>query len=212
MDARARGPEDAVWEVPYLPIDPADVGRSYEAIIRVNSQSGKGGAAWLMATEHHLELPRGLQVEFGRTVQAITDREGGEVAGDRLLQEFRSAFVDPAVPLRLVRYGLQSAEEDDAVDRIAVVVELDGERHEVAGGGNGPIAAFCDALGGLGVRVRVRSYHEHAMSGGEDATAAAFVEVDVGTATTWGCGIHSNILTASLRAIVVGVNRALAAR
>ncbi len=212
MDARAQEANDAAWEVPYLPIDPADVGRSYEAIIRVNSQSGKGGAAWLMASEHHLELPRGLQVEFGRAVQGITDREGGEVAGERLLEEFRSAFVDPAAPLRLVRYGLQSAEEDDEADRIAVVLELNGERHEVSGSGNGPIAAFCDALAEVGVRVRVRSYHEHAMSGGEDATAAAFVEVDAGTTTTWGCGIHSNILTASLRAIVVGVNRAVAAR
>ncbi|CAA9552275.1 MAG: 2-isopropylmalate synthase [uncultured Thermoleophilia bacterium] len=211
MDARARAGGNGRWEVPYLPIDPADVGRSYEAIIRVNSQSGKGGAAWLMAAEHHLELPRGLQVEFGRIVQAITDAEGGEVGPARLLTEFRAAFVDRAEPLRLVRYSLDASDDDSGRDRVSVVLERDGAEQTLEGVGNGPIAAFCDALGRVGVTARVQSYHEHAMSDGADATAAAYVEVDTGEHAAWGCGIHPNILTASLRAVLAGVNRALTA-
>ena len=210
MDARARAGGEGLWEVPYLPIDPADVGRSYEAIIRVNSQSGKGGAAWLMAAEHHLELPRGLQVEFGRLVQAVTDAEGGELGADRLLHEFRAAFVDRDAPLRLVRYALDASDDESGLDRITVTLARDGSERRLEGAGNGPIAAFCAALAQVGIDARVQSYHEHAMSDGADATAAAYVEVDTGDAWTWGCGIHPNIVTASLRAVLAGVNRALA--
>jgi 2-isopropylmalate synthase len=163
-----------------------------------------------MASEHHLELPRGLQVEFGRIVQAITDREGGEVGPARLLTEFRAAFVDRSQPLRLVRYSLDASEDDTGTDRVTVVLERDGIEQTLSGVGNGPIAAFCDALARVGVPARVQSYHEHAMSDGADATAAAYVEVDAGGESTWGCGIHPNILTASLRAVLAGVNRTLA--
>jgi 2-isopropylmalate synthase len=201
---------DEVWDVPYLAIDPKDVGRTYEAIIRVNSQSGKGGVAYLMETEHHLELPRGLQVDFAQKVQAITDARGGELTGDELLVAFHESYLDVARPFELVSYT-HSAGEDE--DRLTAVVRIDGEEVELTGTGNGPIAALVHALEErLGVEIDVREYHEHAMSKGEDATAAAYVEADVDEEAFWGVGIHPSIVTASLRAVVNAVNRALAAR
>jgi 2-isopropylmalate synthase len=201
---------DEVWDVPYLAIDPKDVGRTYEAIIRVNSQSGKGGVAYLMETEHHLELPRGLQVDFAQKVQAITDARGGELTGDELLVAFHESYLDVARPFELVSYT-HSAGEDE--DRLTAVVRVDGEEMELTGTGNGPIAALVHALEErLGVEIGVREYHEHAMSKGEDATAAAYVETDVDEEAFWGVGIHPSIVTASLRAVVNAVNRALAAR
>jgi 2-isopropylmalate synthase len=199
-----------VWDVPYLPIDPADLGRSYEAIIRVNSQSGKGGVAYLMETEHSLELPRGLQVDFAQKVQAITDSRGGELTAPELHAVFRENYLDVGEPLELLSYRHQS---DEGGDRLTARMRLDGEEQELEGSGNGPIAAFVHALGErLGVAVSVREYHEHAMSTGEDATAAAYVEADVDDEVVWGVGTHPSIVTASLRAVVNAVNRALAAR
>jgi 2-isopropylmalate synthase len=209
MHAQERSGED-VWDVPYLAIDPKDVGRTYEAIIRVNSQSGKGGVAYLMETEHHLELPRGLQVDFAQKVQAITDARGGELTGDELLVAFHESYLDVSRPFELVSYT-HSAGQDE--DRLTAVVRIDGEENELTGTGNGPIAALVHALEErLGVEIDVREYHEHAMSKGEDATAAAYVEADVDEEAFWGVGIHPSIVTASLRAVVNAVNRALAAR
>ncbi|HJU46835.1 MAG TPA: 2-isopropylmalate synthase [Gaiellaceae bacterium] len=209
MHAQERSGED-VWDVPYLAIDPKDVGRTYEAIIRVNSQSGKGGVAYLMETEHHLELPRGLQVDFAQKVQAITDARGGELTGDELLVAFHESYLDVSRPFELVSYT-HSAGQDE--DRLTAVVRIDGEETELTGTGNGPIAALVHALEErLGVEIDVREYHEHAMSKGEDATAAAYVEADVDEEAFWGVGIHPSIVTASLRAVVNAVNRALAAR
>jgi 2-isopropylmalate synthase len=209
MDAQERAGA-AVWDVPYLPIDPQDVGRDYEAIIRVNSQSGKGGVAYLMKAEHHLDLPRGLQVDFARKVQAITDVRGGELTGSELMEAFREHYLDVTAPYAIVSYTHESAEDGD---RLTARVVVDGDEDEIVGEGNGPIAALVHGLEQrLGVDVDVRDYHEHAMSAGEDATAAAYVEVDVDEELVWGVGIHPSIVTASLRAVVNAVNRAQALR
>ena len=199
-----------VWDVPYLSIDPKDVGRSYEAIIRVNSQSGKGGVAYLMETEHHLELPRGLQVDFAQKVQAIADSRGGELTADELLGAFREQYLDHVRPYELVAYT-NSSEGDS--DQIAARVRVDGEERVIEGEGNGPIAALVDAFAkAFGIAVAIRDYHEHAMSASADAQAAAYVEADVDGEAFWGVGVHGSILTASLRAVVNAVNRARAAR
>jgi 2-isopropylmalate synthase len=209
MYAQERSGSD-VWDVPYLSIDPMDVGRTYEAIIRVNSQSGKGGVAYLMETEHHLDLPRGLQVDFAQKVQAITDARGGELTASELMDAFSEHYLGVTTPYELVSYTHSSGENED---RLVARLRVEGEEVEIEGSGNGPIAALVGAFGDrFGVSVHVRDYHEHAMSKGEDATAAAYVEADVDEEAYWGVGIHPSIVTASLRAIVNAVNRAVAAR
>ncbi|HYJ69134.1 MAG TPA: 2-isopropylmalate synthase [Nocardioidaceae bacterium] len=193
------------WEAPYLPIDPHDVGRTYEAVIRVNSQSGKGGVAYLMKAEHNLDLPRRLQIEFSRVVQQHTDTEGGEVAPDELWAFFQGEYLGREAPLKLNSVHTSSAEGER--DALTVNVYVDGERHTLSGQGNGPIAAFCDALEGVGHQVRVLDYAEHALSSGGDAMAAAYVECEIGGHVVWGVGLDANIVTASLKAVVSAVNR-----
>jgi 2-isopropylmalate synthase len=198
-----------VWDVPYLPIDPADLGRSYEAIIRVNSQSGKGGVAYLMETEHSLELPRGLQVDFAQKVQAITDLRGGELTADELLEAFHEHYLSHAGPYELGRYTHSSTD----TDTINAELVRNGEAQEVTGTGNGPIAALVDAFASsFEIAISIRDYHEHAMAAAADATAAAYIEADVDGDLVWGVGVHPSIVTASLRAVVNAVNRALAQR
>ena len=209
MHAQERAGSD-VWDVPYLAIDPRDVGRNYEAIIRVNSQSGKGGVSYLMQVDHHLDLPRGLQVDFAQKVQAIVDARGGELTSAELLETFAAQYLDHVSPLELVGHSHSS---EGGADRIAASLLIDGEEQIIEGEGNGPIDALVSALRReLGVEVRVRDYHEHAMSSGEDATAAAYVEADVDGDAVWGVAIHSSIVTASLRAVLNAVNRATALR
>jgi 2-isopropylmalate synthase len=209
MDAQERFGSE-IWDVPYLPLDPKDVGRDYEAIIRVNSQSGKGGVAYLMNAEHHLDLPRGLQVDFAQKVQAITDARGGELTADELMDAFTEHYLGVTEPFALVSYSHESGEEGD---RLAARMRHDGEGVVITGEGNGPIAALVHGLEQrLGIEIDVRDYHEHAMSKGEDATAAAYVEADVDDEAFWGVGIHPSIVTASLRAVVNAVNRAHALR
>jgi 2-isopropylmalate synthase len=201
--------ETGVWDVPYLPIDPADLGRSYEAIIRVNSQSGKGGVAYLMESEHHLELPRGLQVDFAQKVQAITDSRGDELTADELLAAFHEHYLSHVRPYELGSYTHSSGEED----AIAAEIAVDGAVQRIEGTGNGPIAALVDAFDRtFGISIRIRDYHEHAMAAAADATAAAYIEADVDDDPVWGVGLHPSIATASLRALVNAVNRALALR
>ena len=209
MDAQERAGAEA-WDVPYLPIDLKDVGRDYEAIIRVNLQSGKGGVAYLMKTEHHLDMPRGLQVDFAQKIQAITDARGGELTADELMAAFDEHYLGVVEPLQLVSYSHESGEEGD---RLVARMRDRGEGVIVSGAGNGPIAALVHGLEErLGIEIDVRDYHEHAMSKGEDATAAAYVEADVDEEAFWGVGIHPSIVTASLRAVVNAVNRAHAFR
>ncbi|SDR03057.1 2-isopropylmalate synthase [Thermostaphylospora chromogena] len=198
------------WAVPYLPIDPKDVGRTYEAVIRVNSQSGKGGVAYIMKTDHKLDLPRRLQIEFSRIIQARTDAEGGEVTPEQMWEIFADEYL-PSATKRWGRLGLlahRNVSTVDGKDKISADVRLDGEIREVEGIGNGPISAFCDALGTLGIDVRVLDYTEHAMSAGTDAKAASYVECQIGEKTLWGVGIDASATTASLKAIVSAVNRA----
>ncbi len=197
------------WDVPYLLVDPMDLGRTYEAIIRVNSQSGKGGVSYLMEMEHHLELPRGLQVDFAQKVQTITDARGDELTAAELRTVFEDHYLAHNRPYKLGRYTLESAE----TDRITAEISVDGEPQEVRGEGNGPIAALVQAFEhSFGVTVRVRDYHEHAMAASASAMAAAYVEADVDDDSVWGVGLHSNIATASLEAVVNAINRALALR
>ena len=207
-DAKEAGTaiEDVTWEVPYLPIDPKDVGRSYEAVIRVNSQSGKGGVAYIMKAEHQLDLPRRLQIEFSGVIQAVTDGEGGEIEPDRMGELFRAEYLDRDKPLALNSVHTSSAAGERDVLKVGVYV--DGERRTLRGSGDGPIDAFVDALRQVGHEVVVLDYAEHALSAGADAKAAAYVECSIGGSIYWGVGIDPNIVTASLRAVVSAVNRA----
>ncbi|CAB4823903.1 MAG: 2-isopropylmalate synthase [Actinobacteria bacterium] len=202
---------DFMWAVPYLPIDPKDVGRTYEAVIRVNSQSGKGGVAYIMRTEHKLELPRRLQIEFSQVIQQVTESEGGEVSAEEMWATFSSEYLpDPSAPWG--RFSLRSVKQESDVDgdtSVHVVIGDDGAEFALDGNGNGPVAAFCNALTQHGVDVRVLDYHEHAMSAGGDAKAAAYLECTVGDRVLWGVGIDPSITTASLKAIISAVNRAM---
>ena len=198
------------WAVPYLPIDPKDVGRTYEAVIRVNSQSGKGGVAYIMKSDHQLDLPRRLQIEFSQVIQAKTDDQGGEVTPQEMWDVFQDEYLpNPAAPWG--RFSLRSMSQSSNVDglnELTVTLLDSGKELTLSGSGNGPIAAFCDALASHGVDVRVLDYAEHAMSSGGDARAAAYLECAVEGRMLWGVGIDPNILTASLKAIVSAVNRA----
>ncbi|WP_026876650.1 2-isopropylmalate synthase [Jiangella gansuensis] len=201
--------EDHTWEVPYLPVDPKDVGRTYEAVIRVNSQSGKGGVAYIMKSEHQLDLPRRLQIEFSGVIQGLTDGDGGEIEPGRMGDVFRAEYLDRTTPLALNSVHTSSAAGER--DALEVGVYVDGVRKVLTGSGDGPIDAFIDALSGIGYDVRVLDYAEHALSSGADAKAAAYLECTVGGEVYWGVGIDANIVTASLEAIVSAVNRAAAA-
>ena len=207
-DAADSDVDDIRWAVPYLPIDPKDVGRTYEAVIRVNSQSGKGGVAYIMKADHQLALPRRLQIEFSQAVQRVTDSEGGEVSPKAMWDVFAQEYLDRVRPLERVTQKMVAAETDDGLDSITATVLLDGAEQEISGSGNGPVAAFVDALNEVGIDVRVLDYSEHAMSAGGDATAAAYVECALGDKIVWGVGIAPSITTASLRAVVSAVNRA----
>ncbi|WP_433211403.1 2-isopropylmalate synthase [Dactylosporangium sp. CS-047395] len=191
------------WGVPYLPVDPKDLGRSYEAVIRVNSQSGKGGVAYVMKSEHHLDLPRRLQIEFSGVVQRHTDDEGGEVNPQQMYDFFAAEYFSDR------RFTLVSYEANTADGKVSLAADITvgGEARTVAATGNGPIDAFVHALGDVGVDVRVLDYAEHALTSGEGAQAAAYVECSVDGTTYWGVGVDANIVTASLRAVLSAVNR-----
>ncbi len=210
-DAAGISVDDFTWNVPYLPIDPQDVGRTYEAVIRVNSQSGKGGVAYIMRTEHRLDLPRRLQIEFSQVIQRVTDSEGGEVAPSAMWETFSHEYLpDPQSPWG--RFSLVSIKQDSDVDGETSVIAVitDAEDHvTISGVGNGPIAAFCAALHSHGIDVRVLDYAEHAMSSGGDATAAAYLECAVNGKVLWGVGIDPSITTSSLKAIISAVNRSV---
>jgi 2-isopropylmalate synthase len=204
--------EQLPWEAPYLPIDPHDVGRTYEAVIRVNSQSGKGGVAYILKAEHKLDLPRRAQIEFSRVIQERTDTEGGEMTPDEIWQVFRAEYLDRETPLKLNSVHTSSAAGEK--DALFVNVYVDGELQSLEGEGNGPLSAFVAAINelpqpdGQGFDVRVLDYAEHALSSGGDAVAAAYVECLVRDSVYWGVGIDANIVTASLKAVISAVNRA----
>ena len=214
-DASAKGVsvDDLVWAVPYLPIDPKDVGRSYEAVIRVNSQSGKGGVAYLLKADHNLDLPRKLQIEFSRVVQNQTDTEGGEVSSAKLWDIFTDEYLPASDESQ--RWGrfelkrMRTASEMDGVVALDVVLRDGKTETEIHGTGNGPISAFINVIGQQGLAVRVLDYVEHTLSVGAEAQAAAYTEIEVNGKTLWGVGIDGDIATASLKAIISGINRAI---
>jgi 2-isopropylmalate synthase len=212
-DAKAAGVsvDQHTWAVPYLPIDPKDIGRSYEAVIRVNSQSGKGGVAYLMKTEHHLDLPRRLQIEFSKIVQEKTDSQGGEVSADELWSIFEDEYL-PTESAPWGRFRLKGLSQTSVMNQdvqLTVAITDRGQEVELSGHGNGPIAAFCNILQNYGVDVRVLDFHEHALSAGGDASAAAYLECAIGDEVFWGVGVDPNTTTASLKAVVSAINRAI---
>jgi 2-isopropylmalate synthase len=215
------------WLIPYLPIDPKDVGRSYEAVIRVNSQSGKGGVAYIMKSEHSLDLPRRLQIEFSQVIQRHTDGEGGEVNAAQMWSIFADEYLfssapgtvtgDPALGEQAFALKSFSSSSDDGVERVTAKVSAFGKDWDISGVGNGPIAAFCSGLSELdmglgGVNVRVLDYSEHALTSGRDAEAAAYLEIEIGERVLWGVGVSESIVGASLRGVISALNRVARAR
>jgi 2-isopropylmalate synthase len=214
-EAAAAGKEiaDFTWQVPYLPVDPKDLGRSYEAVIRVNSQSGKGGVAYLLKNEHNLDLPRRAQIEFSGVIQKHTDTAGGEVSGAQLWQVFQDEYLpSTAADTQWGRYALgaiSTETDEEGAMTLTASLKVDGSQVRRTGSGNGPIAALLSILREDGVDVRVLDYSEHALSEGGSALAAAYVECAVGERVLWGVGIDANTSTASLKAVVSAVNRAI---
>jgi len=212
-DAKAAGNavDHHTWAVPYLPIDPKDIGRSYEAVIRVNSQSGKGGVAYLMKNEHSLDLPRRHQIELSKIIQAKTDNEGGEITAEQLWSVFEDEYL-PTETAAWGRFRLKGMSQNSVMgEDVQLTVKMTdrGEAIELSGTGNGPIAAFCHILQNYGVDVRVLDFHEHALSSGGDASAAAYLECEIVGKVFWGVGIDPNTTTASLKAVVSAINRAI---
>ena len=204
----ARQRPEEQWNLPYLPVDPADLGRSYESVIRINSQSGKGGIAYLLETEYGVVMPRRLQVEFSGEVQRYTDTHGGEMEASDIWALFSRTYLEKDVPVAYVEHHLF---EEGSAQGIRLTVQRNGEKYVLTGKGNGPIDAAVHALGSVGVAVQVRSYEERSMGKGEDAKACAFMEVMLagGERECYGVGMDANIVTASLRALISGVARLL---
>ncbi len=201
----ALGEEYQVWEVPYLPIDPKHVGRSYEAVIRVNSQSGKGGVAYIMMAEHGLDLPRRLQIEFSRTIQAVSEVSGTEVTPAEIWATFQKDYLPELATAELLSHTIATL---DGSTSVAATLRVGDRVRTISGEGNGPIAAFVHALQGeLGIILEVLDYSEHAVSAGANASAAAYVEVRSPERVTWGVGIDASIVTASLKSLVGAVTR-----
>jgi len=208
FDAYQRAPSP-LWEVPYLPIDPLDIGRNYEAVIRVNSQSGKGGVAYLLEKDYGLKLPRRLQIEFSQVVQAIADTTGKELSAADIWAAFRTEYLEPAEPYRFVEHRTAPDEHDVELRRLSATINDQGQERIITGKGNGPIDAFIDAMARhSGINVQVVDYHEHAIGVGANATAVSYVEIQTADGKTlFGVGLHSNIVTASLQAVVSVINR-----
>ena len=200
---------DTEWEVPYLPIDPKDVGRDYEAVIRVNSQSGKGGVAYIMKTDHGLQIPRSMQVEFSSVVQNVTDAEGGEVNSKAMWDIFATEYLDRSAPVEQIALRVENAQSESEDASITAELIHNGEDITVDGFGNGPLAAYANALEKLNIDVEIQEYSQHARTSGDDAEAAAYVLAEVNGRKVWGVGIAGSITYASLKAVTSAVNRAL---
>ena len=201
-----RSSNDPQWEVPYLPIDPADLGRTYEAVVRINSQSGKGGVAFLLEKDHGVSLPRRLQISMSQKIQKIADETGKEISTSEIWEIFHTNFVMPKSGHSFKNYSLKTSDSTNASDHIKAEIEIDGENHEISGSGNGPIDAFVNALNQkLSIDIKISDYHQSAISSGSDAQAAAYIELQKGDKTSWGVGINPNTTKASFEAIIVGV-------
>ena len=201
-----RSSNEPQWEVPYLPIDPADLGRTYEAVVRINSQSGKGGVAFLLEKDHGVSLPRRLQISMSQKIQKIADETGKEISTSEIWEIFHTNFVMPKSGHSFKNYSLKTSDSANASDHIKAEIEIDGENHEISGSGNGPIDAFVNALNQkLSIDIKISDYHQSAISSGSDAQAAAYIEIQKGGKTSWGVGINPNTTKASFEAIIVGV-------
>lgn len=201
-----RSSNDPQWEVPYLPIDPADLGRTYEAVVRINSQSGKGGVAFLLEKDHGVSLPRRLQISMSQKIQKIADETGKEISTSEIWEIFHTNFVMPKSGHSFKNYSLKTSDATDLSDHIKAEIEINGKNHEISGSGNGPIDAFVNALNQkLSIDIKVSDYHQSAISSGSDAQAAAYIELQKGDKTSWGVGINPNTTKASFEAIIVGV-------
>ncbi|AWB81063.1 2-isopropylmalate synthase [Corynebacterium yudongzhengii] len=200
---------ETTWEVPYLPIDPKDVGRNYEAVIRVNSQSGKGGVAYIMKTDHGINMPRSMQPEFSSIVQAVTDSEGGEVNSKNMWDLFAAEYLDRDDYLDQLSVHVDNAETEGDNVRVSAKVTFRDQEHEITGEGNGPIAAYANALESLGINLDVVDYAQRARTAGDDAEAACYIYADVDGAKVWGVGIAGSTTFASFKAVTSAVNRAL---
>ena len=201
-----RSSNEPQWEVPYLPIDPADLGRTYEAVVRINSQSGKGGVAFLLEKDHGVSLPRRLQISMSQKIQKIADETGKEISTSEIWEIFHTNFVMPKSGHSFKNYSLKTSDATDLSDHIKAEIEIDGKNHEISGSGNGPIDAFVNALNQkLSIDIKVSDYHQSAISSGSDAQAAAYIELQKGDKTSWGVGINPNTTKASFEAIIVGV-------
>lgn len=210
--AAMRKSNSTKWEVPYLPIDPADLGRTYEAVIRVNSQSGKGGVAFILEQDHGLELPRRMQMEFSQVVQEISESTGKEVDSDSIRSAFDTTFLNVTSPLSFINHTSVQDETDESLRSLTASVAYNGEIRQISGQGNGPIDAFVNAIKtSFGVDFRVVDYHQHATGVGADAQSACYSEIQAGKgATRYGAALHSNIVSASLQAVCSAFNRAVA--
>nr|WP_289099577.1 2-isopropylmalate synthase [uncultured Halomonas sp.] len=204
--ADRRAHPEAPWDVPYLPIDPLDVGRSYEAVIRVNSQSGKGGISYLLEQEHGIELPRRLSIEFSQVVQEVADRTGKEITSQMIYQAFADEYLEQRSPLALVNHRL-SSEPDSPKVALEAIVENGGQRQTLTGEGNGPLAAFIKALVASGQEVEIIDYHEHSRGQGADAEAIAYVEVRIDGKAVFGVGTDESITSASMKGVLSAINR-----
>ena len=201
-----RSSNEPQWEVPYLPIDPADLGRTYEAVVRINSQSGKGGVAFLLEKDHGVSLPRRLQISMSQKIQKIADETGKEISTSEIWEIFHTNFVMPKSGHSFKNYSLKTSDSANDSDHIKAEIEIDGENHEISGSGNGPIDAFVNALNQkLSIDIKISDYHQSAISSGSDAQAAAYIEIQKGGKTSWGVGINPNTTKASFEAIIVGV-------
>ena len=199
--------------MPYLPIDPADLGRSYEAIIRINSQSGKGGIAYILKTDYGIDMPRLLQVEFSKVIQQIADDTGKEIQPALIWETFRKVYLDNASPVTFHNHTTVPDPGHPDIRVIDAQVVFNGQQRKISGHGNGPIAGYVDALAkDCGIRIKVRDYHQHATGAGSDAQAVSFIEAETASGKIlWGVGMDSNIVAASLKAVTCAANRSVVA-
>ena len=199
-----RSSNSPLWEVPYLPIDPADVGRTYEAVIRINSQSGKGGIAYLLEKDHGLSMPRRLQVEFSQVIQRITDETGKEISPSDIWETFQKTYLNTNGNYEFIEHSIESIKEEDL---LKAKLKINGQEVEIEGKGNGPIDAFTNALQSQNIDIKIQDYHQHAISSGSDAKAVAYIEIKYSDSYSWGVGMHRNTVIAGLGSIISALNK-----
>ena len=208
--AEIRQSNEKLWEVPYLPIDPKDVGRSYEAVIRINSQSGKGGVAYLLEKDHGLSMPRRLQIEFSQVIQKIADESGKEISPSDIWDNFQKTYLDTVGKYEFLEHNINSRANEDGTqaDEINLNLQIDAKKISISGSGNGPLDAMINGINkDLNIDLKISDYHQHAISSGSDAKAVAYSELIFEEKSVWGVGIHQNTVIAGLKSIICGLNR-----